>query len=264
MAAIIFLSITVAVTEADSFDWSGKISQGDAATLLSGFGGAALGGLVSWILAKQAGKETLRRDMEQRTAHDKSMALAVMLKTQQIANGLYTVKKYFYQSRRRANLANRISRPMWETTKPVISTTPSRLRYDPSEFGPLVAAQRPDLVDRCTLLALRYEVTETIINDYSTRRGTLHDLLAPHSQLSGADGLVITSVPPALRNVYTMKGKELEDIIRALFSSVLEDSNEAHNLCLELSKVFRDHFGEDVYRLEISTEAENQLYDNPL
>lgn len=249
LAAVILLALAIAVTGLDIFGWIGSLSKADFATLLSGFGGAALGGMVSWLLAKEAGRETLARDEAQRRANERAMALAIILKTQQIANGLFTLKKYFYKSRQRANEAQRLARPMWETTKPVISPTPSRLRYDPAEFAPLIAAKRTDLVDRCNILALRYEVDETIITDYSVRRSAFHDLMGPYSELSGPDGLVTTSVPAAMKNQFLMKGQELEDIIRQLYGNVVEDSREAQALCEELTSAFRKHFGEDVYAL---------------
>lgn len=249
------MALGVAVTGVNGFRLPIELKSADVATLLSGFGGAALGGIVSWVLAKEAGRETLARDLAQRRAEEKASALSVMLKTQQIANGLHTMRKYLYGCRVEANENRVLDRPMWETTKPIISPTPSRLSYASSEFKPLIAAKRADLIDRCNLLALRYEVDETILNDYSSRREAFHEFVAPYSELSSWEGRITTTVPPELRNQFILKARGLEEIIRSLYAAVTEDALEAASLCQDLSAGFKTYFGEEVYALEMDVKA---------
>lgn len=258
ISAVIMIAMGVAVTDDRISLGIDSLSKADFATLVSGFGGAALGGVISWMLAREAGRETLARDAAQRQANEKAMALAVILKAQHIANGLTTLRNHFYKARRKANNSSMLLQPMWRTTKPVLSPTPSRLRFEPAEFAALLTAGRMDLVDRCNLLALRYEVDETVVKDYSRLRAELQEAMLPYSNLAGPGGLVETAVDPAMHSTFAIRGLQLEEIIRSLYASILEDANEAIDLCLALNEAFKKHFGEDVYPLKVEEVPPNE------
>jgi len=237
------------------FGWSP--SPADLATLLSGFGGAALGGAVAWFLAKQATKETLRRDMDSRTSEEKSVALTVMLKTQQIANGYYTQKRYFDDCMRKANDLKVLHRPFWEVMRPMVGNSIAPPTFNPNDFVPLINAKKADLVDRCNLLALRYDVVESSLKFYTEKRQAMQEMLAQYSGAPDITGKVHTIIPPELQPKYNVMAAELEDLIRQVRSYVKEDFAEAKSICGELGRAFQEYFSDPTFfSLEIPDEPD--------
>lgn len=225
----------------------------DFATLLAGFGGAIIGGVVSWMLAIQGSKETLRRDAEQRTASDKTLVLGVVLKVQLIANAYYTQRKYLWDALTLANAQKRLDRPLWELVKPQIGYSHPRPRFEAPEFVPFVVFGRADIIDRCTQLSLRYDVLEASFETYSEKRGRLQELLAPFSDAADESGIATTVVPEGEHARVRIMINELEDLLLQIRNSVREDFVEATALCKELMLVSRDMYeGESLIELETS------------
>lgn len=253
-SAIVGISVPLAPWPA-KLGW--HLTATDNATLLSGFGGAALGGVVSWLLAKQATRETLRRDENSRISQEKSVALGVTLKAQQIANGYYTHKKYFDECMRRANANKMLNRPLWEIIKPLIGNSLPRPTFEPTDFVPLVNARQAPLIDRCNLLALRYDVAESSLEVYTQKRQAMQEMLAQHSGPPDRSGRVETVIPSSLRPKFRVMASELEDLIVQIKAFLKEDFIEGKSVCDELGKAFREYFSDPTFfSLEIPDEPE--------
>ncbi|ANN59629.1 hypothetical protein A9174_24880 [Mesorhizobium loti NZP2037] len=184
--------------------------------LISGFGGAFLGavvgGAISWLLARQAANESRRRDGEQRLAAEKAAAVRTTLKVQQITNGTFTVAQLI---RNAVVDAQAKGLELWQVMKPHIGSK-ADVKIGAEDLAPFLDTSGNSFVDSITLAALRYEVLETTLIDYSARRAKLGELLAPFTVMDMETGAGTTQVPPDQQAMIKTRVFELKDILQQL------------------------------------------------
>lgn len=224
-----------------------KFSTADFATLIAGIFGAAIGGAISLILARQASAETLARDTAARLDDHKSKALAVLLKAQQVTNGFYTNTQYIRNALAKANRDGNLALDMWLKVQQRTGSFLSPVEFNAAEFIPLMLAGKASLINECTLMALRFDVIEQSIEVYNNRREELQQLMLKYSKLDHSNGLVVTEVPPEERSPFEIKAKEIEGLIQDIYRTAKEDYIRSNKLCADLSSAFLAYFGDSVF-----------------
>lgn len=232
-----------------------RFSSSDFATLFAGILGAAIGGAISWILARQASTETLARDTAARVDDHKAKALGVLLKVQQITNGIYTNRGYFWVSLDRANKEGRLWDDMWHKVQRQVGNSLPPPTFDASEFVPLMLAGKAALINECTLLALRYDVAEQGIATYNREREAFEQAMLPYSKVQNNSGLIETNVPEEKLSEFAIKRHIMNGLIDNIYRSTKEDYIRSKELCVELSAAFLAYFGDSVFARLDNTES---------
>lgn len=218
----------------------GGLSSADLATLISGFGGALLGGSISWMLAAQASKTALQRDQEMRLEDEKAAATRTILKLLQISNGLHTLEKYIST----AIAAAPVGSKMWQAVRPLSGLLSKFPEFDASDFVPFIAADKTGIVNRLMLIAQRYQADETAIGTYNTIHTELQAMLAPFSIVDPSTGSAQTEIPtnPEILSPFLIKIEVLEQLMQTIYQSLTEDLAEAKALCKECNSAMQAHF----------------------
>ncbi|SFI65548.1 hypothetical protein SAMN04515648_1010 [Phyllobacterium sp. CL33Tsu] len=234
-----------------------EVPSSDTATLVAGFGGVLLGGVISWLLGISSQRHARALAAAERTELEKATTIRTMLKIQEITNGYYTNLLYIQNSLRRANADRQLHHPLWQLVKPAIGGPAVHPKFESKDFEMFIRAGRADLIDRATMLSLRYESTALSFQFYSDRRSALQDVLAPHSVVDPSTGMATTVIPPELRALFEMKSQELNDLIRECYKLVRIDFNEALALCEDINLAAKAYFNDPkLFTLTIPSERE--------
>ncbi|MBZ9974575.1 hypothetical protein [Mesorhizobium sp. BR-1-1-10] len=209
----------------------GQLAASEWVALISGFGGAVLGavvgGAISWLLARQAAHESRRRDGEQRNAAEKAAAVRTTLKVQQITNGTFTVAQVI---RKGVTDAQAQGLELWQVLRPHVGSK-ADVKINAEDLAPFLDPSGNPFVDSITLAALRYEVLETTLIDYSARRAKLGDLLAPYTVLDMETGAGTTEVPQDQQALVKTRVFELKDLLQQLRDFAEDDLKANLALC---------------------------------
>ncbi|MER8465981.1 hypothetical protein [Mesorhizobium sp. M1396] len=220
-----------------------KMAASEWVALISGFGGALLGaivgGAVSWLLARQAANESRRRDGEQRLAAEKAAAVRTLLKVQQITNGTFTVAQVVREG---VTDAQAKGLELWQVMKPHVGSK-ADVQIHAEDLAPFLDHLGSPFVDSITLAALRYEVLETTLSDYSARRARLGELLAPFTVLDMETGAGTTDVPEDQIAAVKTRVFELKDILRQLQDFAEHDLNANLALCGQITSYGAAKYG---------------------
>ncbi len=218
------------------------LKMSDVTTLVAGVVGAALGGGISWLQARQASKETLVRDAEARHSHLENHALSTLLKVQRIANGYHTHKMYFWRQLRDANEKHTIFEfDLWEIIKSQVGSTESVIIFAAEELVPLQVAGETGLINDCGLLAERFSVIERSMIEYSRLRREIENVLVDYSEKL-PNGLFLTRIPKHLENRIATQTYSLEQFVRSLYADIVADDDNARHLCEKVSEAFVRYF----------------------
>ncbi len=223
-----------------------KLSVTDISTLVAGVVGAALGGFISWMLARQSSAETRLRDEAARRSELKASALSLLLKVQQIVNGYYTQRQFLYGALEAANEKGLLWNLMSRKVSQQIGFSDTPPQFEASEFVPLMLARQSELINDCSLLAHRYGVLEESFTVYNNRRDQLQAMILPHSEID-ASGVIVTAVPADLRPSVEILEMQIEGLIKQIYQNAVDDYERSFTLCNRLSEVLLEFFDDDVF-----------------
>lgn len=214
-------------------------TSADLATLAAGFGGAVLGGGISWLLARQTGKETRKRDEEARNEHAKASLLQTILKVMQVSNGIYTIHRNIEESVENAPDQGREAAALWTLVQPVAGRTETP-KFDSSDFVPFAVSGRSDLINRIIVASNRYDAIESGFREYNERRLSFQDLAAPYTTLDPS-GQHVTVFPEEVATQARMRAYELEQLITQIRDFVNRDLDEIKSVCSDIDKFAKDY-----------------------
>jgi hypothetical protein len=216
------------------------VDASDAATLIAGFGGAALGGGVSWLLARQTARETAEKEERQRLEIDTSTAAAACLKLLVITNALFTLNQHVRRERQSHPQARRLH----EAVRPITGLTEHHSPFFVSDFLALFRAERGDLANRALLLEPRYRATLSTIKTYNDEHLEFQRMIEPVRGVEvGPDGAMRLQGSREEMAAIQIKMEVLENLITSIVSFIEEDLAEAQLLCAEWDTVLYGLFG---------------------
>jgi hypothetical protein len=215
-----------------------KISATDLSTLLAGFGGAIIGGVVSWALAWQASHEARWRDFEQRTAVEASAAKSLLFKLIDITNGTDGISRHIAE----AETLRQGEDPLWQHVQAMAGRPNSTPVLDTLEYLPFLNAKYSHLINRATLASQRYAALDGALRLYSERRVELQDILAGYTTLNPIDGQMVTNIPVELRGTVSVRANELESLIQQLKQMSEVNLADDKALCAEVAGAIEEMF----------------------
>ncbi|RWY91846.1 hypothetical protein EHI44_02075 [Rhizobium leguminosarum] len=163
------------------------LSSADAATLISGFGGAALGGGVSWFLGRQAAHEAASRDQQQHKRDQRAQGIQLFLKFSMIASDLAGTKVSINQSLERANALGLTSQALWQRIVPIVGSL-DHVTIEPTDMTPLIDAREYDLVAQIIEVAMQHKMISQSLEKYTELHAAAEAILGP-AQEYGEGGL---------------------------------------------------------------------------
>lgn len=231
------------------FEVDGLLSSPNFATLLAGLGGASLGGLISYLIAKQSARETTAREARSQLMRERAQALSCFVVTIQIGGRLHTLKRDLQAAAK----APDGTRP-WELLQASTGSTSATPTYNPTDFTPFINAKFADSVHRCMLLAERIASIESAYGYYSKLRIDLEKFLLPLSTFKNES--IVTEIPDEHAVEAKYRTKTLDKLILDMAELVEVANTDAKSLITEMATVFKLYFGADAgFDVEIDTDA---------
>lgn len=243
-----FVSLVIVMRDTQISETIGHMGPSDFSTLLAGFGGVLLGGLISFALARKTADEAAAAADADRIAKEKALALSLFLKVQIITNGLDTQTRYIWDALNKRNDQRRLREPLWQFIQPQVGLDVETPMFQAEEFVPLLQGKNTDLINDCQLLSLRYNVIEQSFKAYTEKREKIQDLLRPFSKV-GPDGQILSEIPPIKKDHIAILIAEIENLITSLSRTLAEDYQFSIRLTRKLSLALNDYFGDDFIKL---------------
>ncbi|WP_144223458.1 hypothetical protein [Mesorhizobium amorphae] len=233
------------VTKRWGADIGELMSSSNFATWMAGLGGAVIGGLISYLIARQTANESVAREDKMRRLTERTQALHCMVITMQLANRLYTM---------RGLLKEAVAAPEgidpWQQLQANTGHLNTAPAYNPTDFVPFINAKLADAVHRALLLAERVSSLEAAHSHYSDKRTELEVFLLPFSKLDG--GSMQAAVPQEFQVEAFYRTNTLNTLIRSMADFVERDYNDAKALLTEMNNAFQDYFGAEAnFKLEL-------------
>lgn len=225
-------------------DIGGLISSPNFATLLAGLGGASLGAVISFVIARQGSKLTLERDTQARVAEERSRALAVLLVTMQLSNRLYTL------SLKLKGAVSDNQGEAWQKLQGAPDETIRPLNYDAKDLAPFIHAERGALIHRVFLLADRTRSLESSWNVYGRLRLKFEEFMLPFSR--HVQGALVTNIPREHETHARYQMDQLNSLVDQMREYCERDLVDAKEIVEKLNAAFKERFGEEgAFQLKI-------------
>jgi hypothetical protein len=234
--------------------WSDRFfgwATSDGSTLLSGFGGALIGGAVSLVLARQASRETLSRDAATRRAEEQASALTVLLTAAEMLTYATTFLRHFKPA-----LDAPPSEKMWSRVLPMAVPARSHSGFAEHDLVPLVRAKAAPLVTRCYQLETDVSALEESFAQYRELRTVWDEAAAAHTKI-GQYGQSTTEFPPGEQSrIADFRSFMMESLVRQTVLATPRTVVDAFNLCNDLNDAFRRYLGADLgFKVDIEAGA---------
>ncbi|MAN78378.1 MAG: hypothetical protein CML24_14620 [Rhizobiales bacterium] len=208
------------------------------ATMLAGFGGAALGGLIAWLTARQTDHRHAEREKRRIILAERAQALRVMLIAMELANRLFTIRNML----KRAIDAGNPAGPFADL-RPLSGHESRAPSFAPEDFVQFINADRPEVVNDCLMLYNRVDAIDAAFRAYGETRLQLQDLSAETT--FGGDGVART----VYKGENAQRANFLIKTLNQLIFEVHKDADEYHHESLKLfhalSEAFKSYFQED-------------------
>lgn len=212
------------------------ITSTESATLIAGLGGASLGGLISWLLAKQTANEARKTAYDKETDQIKAGLWQLQIKMLNMTNGYYTM---FNAINKAAELAKKDGGPIWRflqhTSGPYHQVT-----LETHDYIPLIYDDGANLVTDLAMLSERYHAAVDGYKDYCRLRAEFQEFSIPYTVFTADEShpekLTHRSVyPPELGCIATLKMQELEGLIQNIKEYLEIDLPEAKLITQKLN-----------------------------
>ncbi|OCJ03740.1 hypothetical protein A6U87_17550 [Rhizobium sp. AC44/96] len=228
---------------------SAWISAADSATLISGFGGAALGGGISWLLAHQTSRQANEKDERRRLEEEIATASSACLKLLSIANGLFTLRNYIRRERDLHPEATRLH----EAIRPITGLIELNSPFLTSDFAAFFRVDKGELANQALLLEPRYRATLAAIRTYNEEHVQFQRMLMPFRR--GKDQPMRIEADQATLAEILTRIEILDALITPIVAHVEADFTEAKALCEAWDHALYDLYGK--HFLQIADVASN-------
>jgi hypothetical protein len=207
------------------------LSPTDASTLIAGFGGAVLGGFISWLLARQSSREAAKKDAEARVSAEKATVLRTLLKMIQISNYLYTLNIFFDKSINRSGAIK-----LWMRVIPQSQNEDTLPKFEASDFVPFVEMEESEIVNRCMLLSERANSLSAGFKQYVELRLAWQEWSARYTERQ-PDGSMVSKFVGRQTNVAQAKAIVMESLVQDIWKHLQVDVKDANALCKDISDI---------------------------
>lgn len=196
------------------------------ATWLAAISGAALGGAISYFLARQTSKETLRRDAENRLSSEHASSLRAMVTAMQISNRLYTMTVELEDA-----VKKRSPTGPWASLRPNTGPGSDPPDFLATDFVPFINNQKSDIVHRALMLSERTHALQAAFVAYGLKRDEFEKFAEPFTRPMGPALTMTTIFPPAAEAGAKIKIKVMNDLVEQMHQYSKEYLEDAKRLC---------------------------------
>lgn len=221
--------------------WSGELavalSDPVTTTWLSALGGAVIGGLISYFIARQASQETLQRDEEVRTNTEHAGSLRAMVTAMQIANRTFTLNKEL-----QAAVAASDGRPPWQSMLASAGSGSSAPTFEAGDFISFIKNNRSDVVHRAMLASERLAALESALDMYSSKRQAFQEFSQRYTRLNSTGVAEVVFVGDDV-GIAKLKSYELGQLFDQMLALSNEYFTDAQNLCTDMNTSHQSYFG---------------------
>ncbi|MDF1609366.1 hypothetical protein PZ897_14370 [Hoeflea sp. YIM 152468] len=215
------------------------------ATLISGFGGALLGavvgGVISWVLARQSAANTTNRDREARDQDQKGQALRLMVKASLVLSDVVAIKSSIDQSLSEANERGLSHYPVWRRVLPIVSSN-QIYQIEAAELAPLMEARANEIVYAATDMLMQHSTLIAALESYSEKRGELKKILKRHT--ATADGVITSELTESEVAEMAPYEIELESLIKEIRSRLHPVQELAEKVTFGIGPAIQKHYGD--------------------
>ncbi|MEX6506964.1 hypothetical protein [Jiella sp. M17.18] len=225
-------------------------------SLISGFGGAALGAIIggasSLLLALLANRASQKTIAKQQKKNEQAIATQTVLKTIQVVNGIYTIRSEIDESIPKDHGGNIHRDDYW---KFVLSRSGFGLGipvFDASDFAPFLSKKAGDLAMRIMLLQQRYQSADAGFQEYSKKRSALQEIIEDYTVFDQRSGQHVTSVPPQLERRFAVRSQEINGLILQIYDDSGKSLEDGKKILSEAVAYCRDRYGENSFSVKIA------------
>ncbi|MEW4459242.1 hypothetical protein AB1K42_14205 [Roseibium algicola] len=215
-------------------------------SLISGLGGAIIGacvgGLISWLIARQAAELTLKRDEEARIKEQKGHALSLMIKASLVLADVVAISKLIDQSLSTANENGLTDQPLWRRIVPTISHK-QIFEIEAVELAPLMEAKANEVVYAATELFMQHATLVTALEKYAVLRGEMKRLIPRH--VGTKDTVVMSALSEQEAAALAPYELELESLITEVRSIIPDLRQKAEMVTFGIGPAIRLHYKAD-------------------
>ena len=222
-------------------------------SLISGLGGAVLGaivgGLISWILARQSSIQTLKRDQEARSQVQKGNALSLMIKASLILSDVVSIRKIIDKSLMDANSNGLTDQPLWRRVVPIVSHY-QVFNIDANELSPLIEAKANEIFYNATELFAQHATLLSALEKYSTLRSAIKHKISKHEIVK--DNVIVSSLTESDIAALAPYELELESLIKEIMTQIPDLQKLAESVTFSIGPAIRDYFKDSSFPCLIS------------
>jgi hypothetical protein len=231
------------------------VNSADLSTLTAGFGGAVLGGFISWLLARQSSREVAKKDAEARVTEEKAIVLRTLLKMIQISNYLHTLHVFFEKS---INQSNAIK--LWMRIIPQTQNEADLPQFEANDFVPFIEMGQAEIVNRSMLLSSRANSLSAGFNQYVELRLAWQEWSARYTE-GNPDGTMSSAFSGRQQNVAQSKAIVMESLVQSIWKHLQVDRNDANALCRDISDIAVSRFKDSgpFVSLELGPDTSHEL-----
>ncbi|MEQ8306677.1 MAG: hypothetical protein RIA09_08965 [Hoeflea sp.] len=226
------------------------------ATLVSGFGGALLGavvgGMISWVLARQSAANTARRDKEARNQEQKAHALRLMVKASLVLSDVVAIKNSIDQSLSEANEKGLSHYPFWRRVLPIVSSYQT-YPIEASELAPLMEAKANEIVYAATDMLMKHSILVAALERYSEKRGELKKIMKRHTATE--DGVLTSALTEDEVAEMAPYEIELESLIKEVRSRLEPIQNLTEKVTYGIGPAIQTHYGDKEFPVFVAAET---------
>ncbi|WAJ28035.1 hypothetical protein [Antarcticirhabdus aurantiaca] len=232
------------------------LSTTDWATLISGFGGAVVGGVIAYVIARQGSKEARRREItsaseakqredERRLSEEKTAALRLMQKLSSLTNNFSTLVAHIERPLDEVHKRGEAIGDLWMLVRPTASMSHRRVHFEISDFLPLMSANKWELINRSTEISDWWTELSLSFDNYSKLRREMEEVLDPFAHVDPATGEIVTIIPAEARKSLRKREYVLENLIREIYDFSSEYLGKSKILGDNVSEEFLKMYGNE-------------------
>ncbi len=195
--------------------------------------GAVVGGVISWVLQRQAFKDQTARQQQHDMDHDRQLATAMCLKAFDMLNQLAMIEKHVVSELKKMPTPD--APHPWRFVLPLANVL-HPVNFSADELSLLLRLKENDLLNRAALSCRAHNTQLSAIQTYSTQRMNMSADMP--STVTGNHGVAIFTHRQMQK--FGPRWAELNSLIIYVRDGVTKDRKDMDTLLLDLAKAMNE------------------------
>ncbi len=246
-AGFIGLTTGIALGTGTAQRWGADIeafaASPSGSTLLAGFGGVLVAGVISYVIAERGSQITLRRDEEARLNVEQAGASRAIITAQRLTNLAYNLQLIVDEARSRV-APNTPASELWSVITPTVMPENAAPQFVSEDFVPFIKAKAADVINDCIRLSDEVETLRACLARYNSLRGSWDAFAAEFSTpVQNPDGSFETTFQSEYASRAAMQAHILGDLVANFADRPARVVAQGKAVATKLSKVSKEYFG---------------------